>query len=301
LPFPTGPLFLFWAARVLLSRSRARTVASGLVRGRGFPKTTLSRLGPLLALAVCFLATAAAPAGAELSQRGDLFVSFQGGIAPVALPRSSPAAIAVHVAGTVKTLSGQQPPALRRMSIELNRAGHLDTRGLPVCRLAQIESTSDQQALAACGSALVGGGSYRAVTAFPEQSLFPAVGHILAFNGRDEGGRIILAHIYGPLPAPMTRVVVFRIHPARGAYGAMLTGALPESVNPYGYVTQIALILHRRFTYRGALRSYLSASCAAPAGFPGATFPFARVSMGFADGRTLSSTLVRSCTVRRDR
>ena len=50
--------------------------------------------------------------------------------------------------------------------------------------------------------------------------------------------------------------------------------------------------------YRGQRRSYLSATCDAPAGFPGATFPFAHASMTFADGRTLSSTLTRSCKVR---
>ena len=46
-----------------------------------------------------------------------------------------------------------------------------------------------------------------------------------------------------------------------------------------------------------AARSYLSAACDAPAGFPGASFPFAHASMTFADGRTLASTLTRSCRV----
>ena len=57
--------------------------------------------------------------------------------------------------------------------------------------------------------------------------------------------------------------------------------------------------LHRDFTYRGRPRSYLSAACPAPPGFPGAPFPFARAAITFADGPTLTSTLTRSCRVLR--
>jgi hypothetical protein len=74
---------------------------------------------------------------------------------------------------------------------------------------------------------------------------------------------------------------------------------VPDSVNQWGYLTRFSLDLHREFTYGGQRRSYLSAACAAPTGFPGATFPFARASMSFADGRILAATLTRSCRVRR--
>jgi hypothetical protein len=48
--------------------------------------------------------------------------------------------------------------------------------------------------------------------------------------------------------------------------------------------------------FHGKRRSYLSASCPAPKGFPGAAFPFARASFGFGK-QTLTSTLTRSCRV----
>ena len=60
----------------------------------------------------------------------------------------------------------------------------------------------------------------------------------------------------------------------------------------------IKLKIGRNYTYRGQRRSFLSASCAAPAGFPGAIFPFARGSFHFADGRKLDTTLTRDCRVR---
>lgn len=55
--------------------------------------------------------------------------------------------------------------------------------------------------------------------------------------------------------------------------------------------------LGREFTVGGEPRSYLSAGCPAPTGFPGASFPFAKASLGFA-GQTLSETLTRSCKAR---
>jgi hypothetical protein len=240
-------------------------------------------------------------AEAELTERGDLFVHFRGGIAPRALPRTKLAPIAVSVAGTVTTLSGERPPALRRISVELNRGGRLDSTGLPRCRYGQLIAATPKQVLAACGDALVGEGLYRARTAFPEQETFPSEGQILAFNGVYEGHSAILAHIYGHEPVPISRIVVFHIRHTPGTFGTVLTGNLPDAVNHYGYVVGIALRLFRRFEFHGQQRSYLSAACDAPIGFPSAVFPFARASMSFADGRTLSSTLTRSCKVSAER
>jgi hypothetical protein len=255
------------------------------------------RIG-VVAIVLAVLSLSAALAQAELTARGDLFVKFSGGIAPDALPRDARAPISVNVAGTVRTLSGDRPPALRGMSIAINSGGRLDARGLPVCRRSEIEPSSTAEALARCGPALVGSGSYDADVAFPEQSAFPSHGRIVAFNAVVEGRRAILAHVYGAEPIPITRIIVFRIRETAGTYGTILTGFLPASLNRWGYLKRISLSLHRNFTYRGRPRSYLSAACDAPAGFPGATFPFAQASMRFADGRTLSSTLTRSCKVR---
>lgn len=259
----------------------------------------MSKTAVLTGVVAALLGATATTADAELTERGDLFVRFNGGIAPNALPRERLAPIAIRVEGTVKTLSGEDPPALRRIRIELNRSGRLDSRGLPACGYRQIVAASSRQALAACGASLVGDGAYRSQTAFPEQATFPAQGHILAFNAVYRDQEAILAHVYGIDPLPITRIIVFHIRRIRGTYGTVLTGALPAADNRYGYLESISLSLHRRYDYRGRSRSYLSAACAAPPGFFGAVFPFARASMAFADDRTLSSTLTRSCKVSR--
>jgi hypothetical protein len=261
------------------------------VRGGG--KT----IAALAALAVAF--ALAAVAHAELTERGDLFVRFDGGIAPRELPRASRGAVSVSVEGTIKTLSGEEPPPLRRISIAINRGGSIDTRGLPRCTQAQLQATSREQALESCGGALVGRGHYVAAYSFPDQNAFPLRGPILAFNAIVNGQRAILAHVYATSPFPATRIVVFRIRRSRGTFGTVLDAALPPSLNRNGYLKEIRLNLHRVYEYRGRKRSYLGAECAAPAPLTIGIFPFARVSMGFADGRKLSSTLIRTCKVRK--
>jgi hypothetical protein len=260
-------------------------------------KSGRRRIG-VLAAAVAVLASCSSLAHAELTERGDLFINFDGGIVPGALPRDVRAPISVRISGTVRTLSGERPPALRGMSVAINRGGRLDAHGLPVCHRQEIEPSSTAEALARCRSALVGTGDYEADVAFPEQSAFLSSGRVLAFNSVVDGKRAILAHVYDANPVPITRIVVFHIRERGGTYGTVLSASLSEAENRWGYLTHISLDLHREFVYRGQRRSYLSAACDAPAGFPGATFPFAHASMSFADGRRLSSTLTRSCKVR---
>jgi hypothetical protein len=241
----------------------------------------------------------AAIAHAELVERGNLFVKFDGGIAPTALPRVEKAPISVRVDGTVRVLSGERPPALRHISIAINRGGTLDTRGLPTCRRFQIEPATSQQALEACRSALVGEGRYVGALALPEQNRFPLQGRILAFNAVVDGQRAILAHVYGSDPVPNSRIIVFHIRKTHGTFGTMFSAALPARLNRSGYLKRITLELRRTFFYRGRKHSYLSAACAAPAGFSAAAFTFSRVAMTFADGRKLASTLTRTCRVQK--
>ncbi|MGN6663092.1 MAG: hypothetical protein ACTHK6_02620 [Solirubrobacterales bacterium] len=238
------------------------------------------------------------PADAELTAKGDLFVRFGGGISPHALPRSEPAPVAVRIEGSIRTARRQEPPPLRGIRIELNRGGRVDVAGLPTCTRPQVTGATLAQALEACGPALVGTGGFGGMASFPEQALAPVRGEILLFNSRTGGGPGVLGYVNQSYPVDFSRVVAFHIHRAAPPYGESITARVPPAVNRNGYLTSLYLQLRRRYLYRGRMRSYLSASCAAPPGFDAALFPLAKVSMWFADGRTLTSTLVRSCAVR---
>jgi hypothetical protein len=254
------------------------------------------RAAALLAAVVALLA--AAPARAELIAEGGLFADFQGDLRPKALPRHGLAPIGVWINGTIKTLSDSAPPALREIKIELNRYGVLDVEGLPTCPKDRIATTNRETALRRCGSALVGTGSFLAESEYPEQGSFPSAGKLLAFNGREGNAPVLYAHVYGTTPLESTRIITFRITHGHGSYGTVLTGDLPPTLNPHGFIRRIGLSLHRKYRVGGERHSYLAAGCPAAPGFTSAVFPFARASLTFSDGRALRATMTRSCRAR---
>lgn len=248
---------------------------------------------------LCLAALGAGVAHGELAQRGGLRISFDGGFAPQALPRDRTAPVTVHLNGSVATTDGSRPPQLRRISIAVNRYGRLFTRGLPTCRAGRLEATSTPIALARCRGALVGRGRFQANVDFPTTSSFPVEGRMLAFNSRVAGRPAVLLHIHGSSPVRATVVLAFKIsHPRRGRFGTVLTTKIPRIAGDLGYVTDVSLRFGRRYRHSGAPRSFLSARCAAPAGFRGAIFTFARGSFAFANGQTLTTNLTRDCRVR---
>jgi hypothetical protein len=251
-----------------------------------------------MTLAAAMIAALVSGAQAEISQKGNLRVSFEGDISPRNLPRTESAPIAVAMLGKITTTDGAAPPALRTFQIFLNKAGHLDAKGIPVCTLNQIQPATTSAARRACGPSLVGSGSFSANVAIPEQSPFPSQGQLLAFNGTQKGKPVIFAHIYGTEPVPTSFTLALKISRAKGTYGTVLIGSLPEVATNIAFVTGIALKLDRTFMEKGRKRGYVSAACPAPKGFTAASFPLAKASFAFADGRVLGSVLNRSCRTR---
>jgi hypothetical protein len=254
-------------------------------------------------IAITLLLTLAALLGASAAQgefagKGDLRISFDGGFTPHALPRDRPAPITVSVEGSIATTDGSHPPALRVLEVSLNRNGKLSTQGLPACTSGLLQSTSSKQALRRCQPALVGSGEFTAVLQSSEGEV-PVKGRILAFNGHSGGGRAMLLHFYATTPVQATLVLPFVFsRRATGQFGTVLTANIPVLAGGVGSITDVKLKVGREYTYRGARRSFLSASCAAPSGFPGAVFPFARGTFHFEDGRVIKTTLTRDCRVR---
>jgi hypothetical protein len=258
-----------------------------------------NRLAACLLTLIAAAGVSAGIAQGELTQSGNLIVSLRGGIAPHALPREQLAPVSVYVDGSIKTANGAGPPPLRAFSVALNRNGRLFTRGLPVCPAGLLESTTTAQARQRCGPALVGHGRFEAHVAFPNQAPFPAEGTLLAFNSKVSGRTAILLHVYGSIPIQHTFVLPMIItRQSKGIYGTVLSTTIPKIAANVGYVTSVNMKIGRRYRYQGRLRSFLSASCAAPAGFPGAIFPFAKGTFSFSNGQTLSTRLIRDCRVK---
>jgi hypothetical protein len=238
----------------------------------------------------------AAASAADIAQKGNLRVSFSGDLRPKTLPRKGAAPISVALGGQVSTTDGSDPPSLGEIEIAINRAGRLDPKALPTCRLEEIQPASTAYARRACASSRVGEGTFSAAVSIPEQSPYPSRGTVTAFNGEEGGRPVIFLHIYGTEPLPTSFTLPLTISRGPGTFGTVLRGALPDVDSHIGFVTGISLRLGG--APQPGRRPYLSAGCPAPKGFRSAVFPLARASFDFSDGRTLGSTLVRTCTAR---
>ena len=250
----------------------------------------------LLAAALALTLGLASLAAAETIQKDGVRISFDGKIAPSKLPREGMAPVAVSVGTEIQATKGKPLPQLTRIEIAINSHGRLDSTGLPVCELSQIQPATTAKALEECKGSLVGEGSFAAEVALSRQVAFPSEGKLYAYNGSFEGKPAILAHVYGAEPVPTSFTLPFVIGKAKGTFGTTLTARIPAAED--NFITAIELKLQRSFTYKGKARSYASAGCPAPQGFRGASFSFARASYAFVGGKRLSSTLTRSCKAR---
>jgi hypothetical protein len=257
----------------------------------------MGKRGLLLTGALLALLCLASLAQAEVAQKGGVRVAVSASLAPTQLPRQGTAPIAVSFAGQIRPTTNDGIPQLETITVSLNSHGKLLTDGLPRCRLGHIDPSTTQEAIEACRSSLVGEGRFSADVELPEQSPFPSAGKVLAFNGRYQGKPAIFAHIYGTDPVPTSYVLPFLIANTKGTYGTVLEASLPKVTGEWGFVTGISMALDRNFSSHGKKRSYLSAACPAPQGFPGVSFPLAKTTFAFAGGLRLSSVLNRSCKV----
>jgi hypothetical protein len=250
-----------------------------------------------LALVVLVVAGASA-AQAAVIQDGNLRITVLSQILPYKLPRTSTAPIAVFVAGHIDSVNGSTPPQLQAMTIDVNRHGLLQSRGLPTCTLHQVQPASDQRALSQCGDALVGSGKFYASVVFPDQRPYPTRGRLLIFNGRVGGKPVVFAHIFTQNPFATSFVITFKIrHIHDGPYGTELSASLPGALGNWGFVDRIKLTLRRKYTDGGVQRSYFNAGCPAPGHTKVIAFPLARASFHFSESKAITVPVQKSCGV----
>ncbi len=239
------------------------------------------------------------PAQAELNRIGDLIVSFQGEISPKKLPRHEARPVTVRVAGAVKTTNGMRLPQLRTIRVAINRAGQVYDKGLPVCRISAIQPATEEVARRICGDSIVGSGRVTLLVRLPSQGDYVSRNNLIAFNGPTRNGKkTILAQVYSKEPLGAI-VLEFTIRKTKGTYGNVIETTLPDYAEGWAYLTQFNMTLGRTYEYRGKQRSFITASCAAPAGLPGAVFPFGRATYWFGDGKSVTTSINRTCGVSR--
>jgi hypothetical protein len=254
----------------------------------------------VLLAAIALAASCAGLALGERHQQGNLIVALDGQISPRVLPRDGLAPAKVGVSSRLNTSDGSLPPRVVR--IELAFAGgsmRFDRAGLPACPMRRIRNATDVQALARCGSALVGHGRLDAILSLPHQGPSRVHARLLDFNGRSRGGgRAVLIHAFSRRP-PASFVLQFVAHRDRGGLPNVLTAAVPAAAGKWMHLTGFRMDLGRGYRGAGGPHSYLNASCPVPPHFTAGFFPFARIAYTFAGGRQIRATIIRACGVRK--
>jgi hypothetical protein len=237
-------------------------------------------------------------AHAAVVQEGNLRITVLSQVLPYKLPRHGTAPIAVFVSGHLSAPHGGIPSQLQEMTVEVNKHGLLQSKGLSSCPLSRIQPASTERALSSCGDALIGSGQFWAHIVLPDQGAYPTHGRLLIFNGKQKGRPVIFTHIFTANPFFSSFVIPFAIQKkASGAYGTKLSASLPQALGDWGYVDRIKLTLKRKYRFGGKELSYFNAGCPAPEGSKRTVFPLALTSFAFADGTELGAKVEKACAV----
>ena len=251
----------------------------------------MRRKGIWAALAAAALASvglAANLATAQVIKAGNLVATIDGKISPTKLPRKRPAPITLKLSGTLETADKTHPPAIKQIYLEFDRNGHLNTKGLPTCKVGRLQSTLTSQAKRACGAALIGSGRAEAEIAFPEQPPFSAGGPLLIFNGSKGNRQKLILHVYAKVPAPTTFVTTAKIGKGKGPYGISARVAVPTITSGQGSLIGFRSTIRKTFRHKGKKQSVLTATCKSGS-------LKARGDFLFSGGPKLSGTVTRSC------
>lgn len=233
-------------------------------------------------------------AAATRVSAGNLVIDFGFDSAPGALPQTHDAPIRFWGRSTIGTRDGTAPPPVEHVSVEFDKYGHLETRGLPKCTMAKLVATTPQVARKLCPGAIVGTGFGKAIVTLPEQMPIVAGSPVTFFNGPViAGDPSVIVHAHLEVPAPTTYLVPVRIEKIRkGVYGYRIEAKIPPIAGGYGSPIDFKFDVGRDWSFQGKELSYVNARC------PRSQNLLARIQAQFGDGSDLQGTFSDSCQIR---
>jgi hypothetical protein len=178
------------------------------------------------------------------------------------LPHHGSAPATLKVAEKTKMDDGSVPPPMKTAVVEFDKAGKVDTKGLPTCKPAKLQNTDAQAARKACKKAIVGTGKADAKIVFPGQSPVDAPAPVTVFNGTPiHGHPNFLIHAYTTVPVPTTFVVPGELTKLHGKYGTKLTLKVPKIAGGSGSLVLFKVKVNKTWKFKGKKHSYISGAC----------------------------------------
>ena len=224
---------------------------------------------------------------------GNMVLTLNGDVTPRALPPRRPAPMGIWGSGKLRTLDGTHPPALEAAVFDADKDVFVSVKGLPACRIEQLEARATKEAEAVCGKAVLGRGAATVEVAFPEQKPILSTGPLRLFNGGERDGVVtVFAHAYVDIPAPTAVVATVEVSRVdKEGLGLHIEIEVPKIAGGAGSVVGGRFSMRRVYTYEGKRRSVISGRC--PDGRIGG-----RGSFAYSDGSVLSGSIIRPCTAR---
>jgi hypothetical protein len=225
---------------------------------------------------------------------GNIVITGDGGFTPTTLPKNENAPIKLYGHAKFGTTDGTRPSPLRRLVLEFDKHGAVETRGLQKCTQAKLVATTTKAARRNCRDAIVGTGFGTALVELPEQRGIEASSALTLFNGpRVHGNPSVLGHAHLDYPAPTTYIVLIEIEKiSNGRYGFRTVADFPRIANDYGSPLYGRLKIGREWKYKGKTLSYANAHCADGRLQANAQF-------SFKDGSFVQGTVFKPCKVRK--
>jgi len=224
---------------------------------------------------------------------GNMVLEINGDITPKVLPKRELAPMGFWGSGKLSMVDGTHPPALESASFDADKDVFVSVKGLPSCRVDQLEARETKRAEAACGGAILGRGSATVEVAFPEQRPFDSTGPLVLFNGGERNGVLtVLAHAYVNVPAPTAVVATVEVSRVdKGAFGLHVDVDVPRIAGGSGSVVAARFSVRRVYTYKGERRSVIAGRC------PDGRI-LGRGTFDYSDDTRLSGAIARTCTGR---
>ncbi len=248
-----------------------------------------------LMVPACIVAMLAAGAAEAITLRvGNIVITGDGGFTPTRLPKTEDAPIKLYGHAKFGTTDGTRPSPLRRLVLEFDKHGSVETRGLEKCMMRKLVATTTKVARKLCPEAIVGTGFGTALVELPEQRGIEASSPLTLFNGPvKHGNPTVLGHAHIDYPGPTTYVILIEIQKIHnGRYGFKTVANFPRIVNDYGSPLYGRLKIGREWMYKGKRLSYANARCADGRLQANAEF-------SFKNGDSVQGTVFKPCKVRK--
>jgi hypothetical protein len=209
-------------------------------------------------------AAAIAHAAATTIRAGNLILRFGSNVSPKKLPKRGYAPISLHINGKISTSDNTHPSAFRETTVDIDKNGRVNTRGVPVCRGGQLEARNTRAAKRVCRRAIVGRGSAHIEIEFPEQAPIKVASPLLIFNGGTRGGKTTMfIHSFITVPVPtaiVTTITIKKIH--KGRLGYRTVARVPVIAGGSGSALDFQFAIGKKlFRFKHRRHSYLEARC----------------------------------------